>query len=225
MRAYDIAMVSVALAVLAAPICLVCLLRTAWRRHAWSGLKVSLVVLVGGLALGLATKPSNEVLQAEAAARQARAEQLAQEKAEKDAADAIAKAAQREKDAAEHAKAAAAAAEATRVANLKAAEDKALKQKQKEEQVAALRAPKPLLRDGIGCTSREAIQRLTKIAVSGDKEALAKLGMAMVATGQCRMMQAGTRIYLEDTAVFSGLMCGRPAGETRCYWLPIDITA
>jgi hypothetical protein len=84
--------------------------------------------------------------------------------------------------------------------------------------------PKPIVRDAIGCLSRETNQRLSKIAVSGDKEAFAKLAIALVASSQCKFLKEGTRIYLEDTAFFSGLLCGRPVGETSCYWLPIEIT-
>lgn len=80
-----------------------------------------------------------------------------------------------------------------------------------------------MVRDAIGCLSRDANQRLSKMAVSGDKEAFTKLAVSLVASSQCKFLQEGTRIYLEDTAIFSGVLCGRPVGETSCYWLPIEI--
>lgn len=84
--------------------------------------------------------------------------------------------------------------------------------------------PKPLLRDLIGCKDREAYARLAKIAASGDQAALVKLGTSLVMSGTCRSLNAGTLVHLEDTAIFSALMCARPAGDVSCYWMAIDAT-
>lgn len=224
MRPYDAALLAVGLSALVASICLVALLKAGWRRPAWVGLRLSVIVFVVALVVGAVTSPPKDVLEAEAATRAAQADQASREKAVKDAAEAAAKAAQREQAERERLEKAAAAAEATRMTEAKAAEQKAADQKRSEAETAALRAPKPMTQDAIGCVTREANDRLTKISVSGDKEAFAKLATALIAAAQCRLMKMGTRLYLEDTAIFSGLICGRPAGETRCYWLPIEIT-
>lgn len=84
--------------------------------------------------------------------------------------------------------------------------------------------PKPLVRDLIGCKNRESYDRLAKIAASGDKGALVKLGTSLVLSGTCRSLNAGTLVHLEDTAIFSALMCARPAGDVSCYWMAIDAT-
>lgn len=224
MRIFDAAVLAFMLFGAIAIGSLLALLKASWRRRAWLGLKTGLAGFIIAMGVAMATSPPKEVLDAEAAARTARIEQAAREKAERDAAETAAKDAQRALAEREQAEKAAAAAEAKRVAEADAAKKRAEEQKRSEAETAALLAPKPMKRDAIGCVSREANDRLTKIAVSGDKEAFTKLATALIATAQCRPMKEGTRLYLEDTAIFAGLMCGRPAGETRCYWLPIEVT-
>lgn len=224
MRFYDIAISGFSLGVIAAPFCILALTKKTWRRRAWMGLKAAIVLVVASLAVGIATSPPKEVLEAEAAARQSAIDQAEQDRLTK------AEAANQEK-----ARLAAAREEEQRLERdrqaerAKEAEEKRIiaeaeKRRADEAALAELRAPKPTVRDAIGCLSREANDKLSRIASSGDKEAFTKLATALVMANECKLLKAGTRIYLEDTAIFSGLICGRPAGSTACYWLPIEIT-
>ncbi len=192
------------------------LFRPSWRARGWVTLKASLAVLVVSFGVAMATSPPKDVLDAEAAARNARRDVIAREDAERAAIlkqNAEVEAALANKRAIEDQARRAAEAE-----KRKADEDES-------QRLAAIeaRAPKPMLRDAIGCRAREPYDRLSRIAASGDREAFSKLAVALVATSQCRTLKQGTRIFLEDTAIFSGVLCGRPAGETVCFWLPIEI--
>lgn len=224
MRAYDIALIVAGACIMVAPFLVAALLKRTWRRGAWRGLKWTGTAFVAAILVGVATLPPKDVLETEARARQEQAEasRAARESEQAAAAEAKRLAAlatedQRRKDAEELA----ARAERDKAENAAAA--KADEERRQRELAEAL-APKPMSRDAIGCRSRDANDRLGRIASTGDKEAFTKLATALVATSQCRIMKAGTKLYLEDTAVFSGALCGRPQGETSCYWLPIDIT-
>lgn len=79
-------------------------------------------------------------------------------------------------------------------------------------------------RDALGCSDRETQTRIARIANSGDQEAFRKLAGSMILAGQCRIIKEGTALHLEDTAVWSGLACFRPAGQVSCLWASIDLT-
>lgn len=83
---------------------------------------------------------------------------------------------------------------------------------------------RPSQRDALGCTDRELQERIAKIANSGDHEAFKKLAGAGVLTGKCRIIEKGTAVYLEDTALWSGLACFRPVGQVSCLWATSDLT-
>lgn len=74
----------------------------------------------------------------------------------------------------------------------------------------------------IGCVSQEYYKKLVNFASSGDNEAFKKALVAGVLTEQCIMFKAGTRVILEDTAIFSGLMQVRVRGNTSSYWTSLE---
>lgn len=76
----------------------------------------------------------------------------------------------------------------------------------------------------VGCQTKEMTSKLTSFIVDRDKEAFTKLALAGVLTGQCRTFSVGETAYLEDTAIFSGLVCVRPTGSVNCYWGPMEFT-
>ena len=73
-----------------------------------------------------------------------------------------------------------------------------------------------------GCVSRELYEQLTKIAVQGDSEAFTRLLRGSVVAGQCVIFTRGTVVFIEDTAIFSGLVQVRPKGQVRSYWTAIE---
>lgn len=72
--------------------------------------------------------------------------------------------------------------------------------------------------DYIGCKDKKVFDKLTSFLVEGDKDAFKKHYMVAAALGVCKMLKLGTQVYLEDTAIFAGLVCVRPKGEEVCYW-------
>jgi hypothetical protein len=83
---------------------------------------------------------------------------------------------------------------------------------------------KPSQRDALGCTDKELQSRIATIANSGDQEAFKKLAGAAVLAGKCRIVSKGTMLFIEDTAVWSGLFCYRPTGDVSCLWMSSDLT-
>ncbi|SFD72403.1 hypothetical protein SAMN05428997_1462 [Bosea sp. CRIB-10] len=83
---------------------------------------------------------------------------------------------------------------------------------------------KPSKRDALGCMEKELQDRIAKIANSGDHEAFKKLAGAAVIAGKCRVVSKGTMLFVEDTAVWSGLFCYRPVGDVSCLWMSSDLT-
>ena len=216
MRVFEWSMLAFFLSLVTFAGAVIALLRPSWRVRGWRTLKAALPVLVVSFSVAMATSPPKDVLDAEAAARNARREIVAHEEAERAA---ILKQNT-------EAEAALASKRATEDQTRRVAEaEKAKSAEDERRRLAAIeaRAPKPMLRDAIGCRAREPYDRLSTIAASGDREAFTKLAVALVATSQCRTLKQGTRIFLEDTAIFAGVLCGRPAGETVCFWLPIEI--
>ncbi len=69
-----------------------------------------------------------------------------------------------------------------------------------------------------GCVSREVYEQLTKIAVQGDSEAFTRALGGSIITGQCLIFKRGDEVFLDDTAIFSGLVRLRPRGQIRAYW-------
>jgi hypothetical protein len=74
----------------------------------------------------------------------------------------------------------------------------------------------------LGCQSRDVQSKLKRLMIDRDKEAWTKLAAAGVITGQCHVFEAGDQVYLEETAMFSGVTCVRPPGEVACFWGPFE---
>lgn len=83
---------------------------------------------------------------------------------------------------------------------------------------------KPSKRDALGCADLDLSKRISTIANSGDQEAFNKLAGPAVGVGKCEVVQKGTMLFREDTALMSGLACFRPVGNTRCLWMASDLT-
>lgn len=69
----------------------------------------------------------------------------------------------------------------------------------------------------VGCRSRKLFDRLSDIVNEGDKETAQRLMYAGIAAGDCKILQPGTAVYVEDVELF-GPMKVRPKGELAAYW-------
>jgi hypothetical protein len=74
----------------------------------------------------------------------------------------------------------------------------------------------------IGCKTKEEKSRLTHFLVDNDKEAFPKVATTAMLIGNCKIFNEGDAVYLSDTAIFSGLVCVRPRGETECFWTNLE---
>lgn len=72
----------------------------------------------------------------------------------------------------------------------------------------------------IGCITKDDYSRLVGFVVDKDQEAFA----AMLMSGRCVPLKNGQTVYLEDTAIFSGMVAIRPKGSTRTLWTAIEAT-
>ena len=89
---------------------------------------------------------------------------------------------------------------------------------------ATAQSAKPAKRDALGCSEKDLQDRIAKIANSGDQEAFKKIATAGIISGKCKIVKEGTGLFLEDTALMSGLACFRPAGDVQCLWMSSDLT-
>jgi hypothetical protein len=63
------------------------------------------------------------------------------------------------------------------------------------------------------------------LLVSADQNAWVKFLTPKVAMGECAMLNAGQYVHLEDFALFSGVACVRPSGETSCFYVTAETVA
>jgi flagellar biosynthesis GTPase FlhF len=107
------------------------------------------------------------------------------------------------------------------------AKDKAeAEQKAKKEQEANTNpGEKKISSDGFfGCADQEFFEKLVGYIVQKDMDAL-KQGLALgMTTGQCTMFKKGEKVFLADTAIFSGLIKLRRQGSMTEYWTNIEAT-
>ena len=89
---------------------------------------------------------------------------------------------------------------------------------------AIAQSARPSTRDALGCADKDLQNRIATIANSGDHEAFKKLAGAAVLAGKCRIVNKGTMLFTEDTAIMSGLACFRPVGDVACLWMASDLT-
>jgi hypothetical protein len=70
----------------------------------------------------------------------------------------------------------------------------------------------------IGCQMRDDYEYLTSLSVQGDMDAFRTAYATAIVTGRCVKLKPGATVYLDDTALFSGLIRVRPKGELAAYW-------
>ena len=68
------------------------------------------------------------------------------------------------------------------------------------------------------CVSREHVEKLVDLSVSGDNEASARMLLALTIDGQCILLERGMRVFVTDASFFSGLVKIRPKGDFYEYW-------
>jgi hypothetical protein len=69
-----------------------------------------------------------------------------------------------------------------------------------------------------GATSKEVSGKVTRYAIDKDGAAILQL----VQRGLVILLQPGQRVYLVETALFSGLVKVRLKGSTDEVWIPIE---
>lgn len=69
-----------------------------------------------------------------------------------------------------------------------------------------------------GCQDRNELQSINKMLYQGDKKAWANSLAEGIAKGRCIMFNNGQKVFLDDTAIFSGLVKVRPEGSIKKYW-------
>jgi hypothetical protein len=67
-----------------------------------------------------------------------------------------------------------------------------------------------------GCADREYFDRLVKMKVQGDEEAVGNGIRIGLVSGQCVMLKAGDPVFVEDRNW--GLIKVRPVGKQIGYW-------
>ena len=74
----------------------------------------------------------------------------------------------------------------------------------------------------VGCQSKKIKNELTGYAVSGDNTAYKNAAVIYVMRGECTVFEQGEQTYVEDTAIFSGLVKLRRKGEIVSFWTNIE---
>lgn len=70
----------------------------------------------------------------------------------------------------------------------------------------------------VGCVTKEQKSELTGYLVDGDRAAFESAATRYILEGRCTIFETGERVFVVDTAIFSGLVKVRRRGETRSYW-------
>ncbi len=73
-----------------------------------------------------------------------------------------------------------------------------------------------------GCQSRDYFEKIVGFAAQRDNEAFSKALAAGILQGNCIRFTARETVFLEDTAIFSGLVKVRRKGETSEYWTNLE---
>jgi hypothetical protein len=88
---------------------------------------------------------------------------------------------------------------------------------------AAYAVDKQISKDGyFGCKDKDYFEKLISYAVQNDKDAFTQGLAGGVLTGQCTMFKAGEKVFLVDTAIFSGLAKVRRKGNMAEYWTNME---
>lgn len=73
-----------------------------------------------------------------------------------------------------------------------------------------------------GCTDRDYFEKLVSYAVDKDNEAFSRALARGLLAGVCVRFSNGERVFIADTAIFSGLVKVRRSGETAEYWTNLE---
>ena len=73
-----------------------------------------------------------------------------------------------------------------------------------------------------GCADQEDFKKISGYRYDGDKEAFVKALTEGIYAGTATVFKDGEPVYLEDTAIWSGLVELRRPGETQAYWTNIE---
>jgi len=73
-----------------------------------------------------------------------------------------------------------------------------------------------------GCASREYFDKLISMSSQGDKEAFSKLLSVGLLNGNCILLKPGSKIFVEDTALLSGIVKVRIKGKLKSYWTNME---
>lgn len=76
--------------------------------------------------------------------------------------------------------------------------------------------------DYFACQNRENFERLNSYFKQDDMEAVKKLSIPWVSSGECIMFHSGEKVFVEDRAIFSGLIKVRRQGDVAEYWTNLD---
>jgi hypothetical protein len=80
--------------------------------------------------------------------------------------------------------------------------------------------PAMIMADAIGCQKDETIERALKMMRDHDKEALSRLILPALVTGECVTYPAGTAGILTEQSAWHGIAKVRPRGDPNEYWFP-----
>lgn len=69
-----------------------------------------------------------------------------------------------------------------------------------------------------GCDDRDDYQRALRMLVNNDTEAFKSFIVVKASAGDCTVFQAGEKVYLDDSAILSGLVKVRRQGGLVSYW-------
>jgi hypothetical protein len=69
-----------------------------------------------------------------------------------------------------------------------------------------------------GCTTEELFDEIAGYRTNGDKDAFVAAMTEGILTGECTLFEDGEAVYLEDTAIWSGMVQVRRPGERTKYW-------
>jgi len=72
--------------------------------------------------------------------------------------------------------------------------------------------------DIYGCTSKKYYRKLSSYIVDSDMVAFQKALITGIAAGICTMFKKGEKVYIVDSAYFSGMAKVRRPGKTIEYW-------
>lgn len=73
-----------------------------------------------------------------------------------------------------------------------------------------------------GCVDKEDHSRLTGYLIDGDKDLFESELMSLMYQGKATIFEPGEEVYLEDTAIHSGMVKIRRAGEATEYWTVLE---